>query len=231
MEYISIVSEAEIFHVKNYLSGPDADALFAILNDESKFRTHNLYWWNAVTKQIDVKPSWRKSFWYGDYAQSVQSPGAYVESDGETIPIPTDYVDPYPFDPHILNLKYKIESDFNVTFNSCLVGKFDGPSNKIGFHSDASVNLGDDPYIGSVSFGKPRKFVMKRQKKYCVDGNEKVSIVLNHGDLLLMRKDANRKYLHMVPPDPDCSPDNCRINLTFRDYMYSPEEIAHTMNK
>lgn len=230
--HTSIVAEAEIFHVKKYLSAADTKRLFNLLNDESKFRIHNLYWWNANTKQIDIKPSWRKSFWYGEYAQAVQSPDAFVESDGKIIHIPTDYVDAYPFDPEILDLKRKIESDFDIKFNSCLVGKFDGPSNKIGFHSDASTNLGDDPYIGSVSFGKSRKFVLKRQKKYCTnDTAEKVTITLDHGDLLLMRRDANRKYLRMVPPDPDCSSNNCRINLTFRNYAYSPEEIAYTTNK
>jgi hypothetical protein len=46
-----------------------------------------------------------------------------------------------------------------------------------------------------------------------------------------MRQNADRKYLHMVPPDKDCSPDNFRINLTFRNYTYDQEEINHSLSK
>lgn len=123
----------------------------------------------------------------------------------------------------------RIEQEFAVHFNACLVGKFNAPDNKIGFHSDASPNMGEDPYIASVSLGKNRKFVLKKQKQY--GKKEKITILLEHGDLLLMRQDANRKYLHMVPSDKDCSPDNFRLNLTFRNYTYDQEEIDYTLFK
>jgi alkylated DNA repair dioxygenase AlkB len=64
----------------------------------------------------------------------------------------------------MLQLKMKIEQEFAVQFNSCLVGKFNAPDNKIGFHSDASPNMGEDPYIASVSLSKSRNFVLIKQK-------------------------------------------------------------------
>ena len=176
----SIVQDAEIFMVDSYLSNPEADFLFDLLNDVTKFQTHNLYFYNTETNNIKVNKSWRKSYWFGDYAQSVQSTDTVATNTitGEKISIPTDFVKPYPFPPEILTLKNRIEKEYNVEFNSCLVGKFDSPSNKIGFHSDASNSMGDDPYIGSVSFGKTRKFILKKQSKFCDVGTkpEKVTV-------------------------------------------------------
>ena len=50
---------------------------------------------------------------------------------------PASYVFPYKFPKEIQTLKKKIESDFDCKFNACLIGLFDDPSLKIGFHSDA----------------------------------------------------------------------------------------------
>lgn len=229
MERQSIVADAEIYLIKNYLSKEHADQLLIELNDNSKFKRPKLYFYDNDKDDIVEKKGWRSSYWFGEYAQASQSCDNYITNKaGQIIKVPTDFVDAYPFNPAILTLKLQIEQEFDVQFNSCLVGKFDGPDNKIGFHSDASSNMGEDPYIASVSFGKSRKFVLKKHKNYCTNGPEKITILLEHGDLLLMRKDANRKYLHMVPPDPDCSAEKIRINFTFRNYTYDQEEIAYS---
>lgn len=220
-----IVSEAEIYLVKNYLTKEQANNILLELNDDLKFKKQKLYFYDHDQDEIVERKGWRSSHWFGDYAQASQSCQNYVTNKaGQTVKIPTDFVEAYPFKPSILQLKERIEEEFTVQFNSCLVGKFDAPDNKIGFHSDASPNMGEDPYIASVSFGKSRNFILKKQKNY---GKEKITIVLEHGDLLLMRKDVNRKYLHMVPADKDCNSENFRINITFRNYTYDKEEIDH----
>lgn len=221
----SIVSDAEIYLVKTYLTKEQADNILLELNDDTKFKKPKLYFYDHDKNEIVERKGWRSSYWFGEHAQSSQSCNNYIINNlGEKIKIPTDFVDAYPFIPSILQLKEQIEHEFDVQFNSCLVGKFAAPDNKIGFHSDASPNMGEDPYIASVSFGKSRKFILKKHKNY---GKEKVTIILEHGDLLLMRKNANRKYLHMVPADKDCNAENFRINLTFRNYTYDQEEIDH----
>jgi alkylated DNA repair dioxygenase AlkB len=123
----------------------------------------------------------------------------------------------------MLTLKERIEKEFNVKFNSCLVGKFDSPQNKIGFHSDASSSLGPDPHIASISFGAARKFKIKHK----TNKNDKVDMLLENGDLVIMKDGANLNYKHMVPGDPKCSETNYRINLTFRFYTYDEVEMLN----
>jgi len=203
----SLVKDAEIFINHNYFTKDEADKLFSIVDDAKKFKRHILYFPNHKTQ------SWRKSYWFGDYPQAVQECGKKL---------PTDFVTNYKFHPEILKLKERLEKDFNVRFNSCLVGRFETPHDKIGFHSDNSTNMGADPYIASVSFGRPRLFKIKKQKKY---GDERINITLKHGTVLIMRKNSNKKYLHSVPKDKGCNEENPRINLTFRNYLYHDDEI------
>lgn len=224
IDFISLVPDAEIYFIKSYVE--NADELFDLLNDSTKFRKHELYFYDQIKKEIIIRKQSRASYWFGEYAQSAGTPGQIIidKDTNEPIIIPCDYVEPYEFPDPILKLKQKIESDFDVRFNSCLVGKFDSPRDKIGFHSDCSNNMGTNPFVGSVTFGKSRNFYLKPNTK----SNKKITIRLDHGDLLLMRDKSNQKYLHMVPPDSDCNELNCRINLTFRNYNYDQYEIDWT---
>lgn len=225
----SIVKDAEIFFVKHYLTKQDADLMMSVVDDGSKFKKPTLYFYDATTNQVVQRKGWRESYWFGEYAQAAQSTSntAINYATGETITVPTDFVEAYPFEPQVFDLKQRIENEFDVTFNSCLVGKFSAPDDKIGFHSDASHNMGDDPHVASISFGKSRRFVIKKAR----GEDERVEVLLEHGDLLLIRKDANRKYLHMVPADKACSQTNFRISLTFRNYNYDEVEIQHTLSR
>lgn len=212
-KHSSLVKEAEIFYEPNYCSEEVSNYLFKLLNDDTKFERHTLYFHN--NGKIHQTKSWRQSYWFGDYPQATQQCGKKV---------PTDFVKNYPFPPEILKLKKRLEKDFDVKFNSCLVGKFDSPGDKIGYHSDASFNMGPDPHIGSVSFGLHRKFLVKNRV-----GDEKISVLLRHGDALIMRKNANKKYLHSVPKQGICNKLNPRINVTFRMYEYHYDEIIKGM--
>lgn len=222
---MSIVKNATIIHVPGFLKKDEADKLMNILNDQTKFRYQTLYHWNNYENKIVTHPNHRKSYWLGEHAQATQdTENYYLKPDGERIDLPTDYVYPYTFPPEILALKQKIEEEYGCTFNGCLVGLFDDPTDKIGFHSDSSEAMGEDPWIGSVSFGAERRFRLKAKGKG--EGRETVDLVLKHGDLLVMKEGGNANYLHAVPKDPKCTPDNVRINLTFRDYKYDANEKA-----
>ena len=182
-----------------------------------------MYFYDSNKKEVISTQNHRKSYWFGEHAQAVQTSNKIVidRNTGEEMHVPTDYVLPHKFPPEILELKERIEKEYGVIFNSCLVGKFDSPKDKIGFHSDSSTSLGEDPHIGSVSFGKTRDFKLKRKG---TDSSEKVTVTLKHGDLVVMKDGSNKNYLHAVPPDKTCSEENCRINLTFRYYTYSDDE-------
>eukprot|EP01124_Arcella_intermedia_P020372 TRINITY_DN27843_c0_g1_i1.p1 TRINITY_DN27843_c0_g1~~TRINITY_DN27843_c0_g1_i1.p1 ORF type:complete len:250 (-),score=67.41 TRINITY_DN27843_c0_g1_i1:39-737(-) len=220
---VSLVADAELYHVKSYVKNPGD--LFKLLNDDSKFEKHPLYFYHRDQDEIVQKTQSRASYWFGAYAQATGEAGQYaIGKDGQQVLVPTSYVRSYEFPPEILELKERIEKEFDMKFNSCLVGKFDSPLDRVGFHSDESKGLGKNPFIASVSFGKGREFVLKSKK-----AREKLSILLEEGDLLVMRNNSNVKYLHGVPPDPECNPSNCRINLTFRNYTYHQDEIDWTI--
>ena len=227
----SLVKNAEIFYIEKFLSKEEADELFDTLYDMNKFVHTQMYFYNQETKEIESRSNHRKSYWLGDHAQATgYTDQTIIDNDtNEKISIPTDYVKPYEFPPILWSLKRKIEKAYGVEFNGCLVGLFDNPEQKIGYHSDSSKSMGEDPYIGSVSLGAPRKFNIKPNKNQNTEqkGTEQnpVSVKLGHGDLVVMRKNANRKYLHAVMKDPACNEDNVRINLTFRLYNYHPDEM------
>jgi alkylated DNA repair dioxygenase AlkB len=218
---MSIVKNAEIFLDSNLLTPSRANKLLKLLNDDAKFERHSLHFYNQKTQQVKSVGSWRVSYWLGEYAQAVQTCNKTVIDikTGETKSVPTDYVKPYEFPDEILELKHKIEKKYGVEFNSCLVGKFEDPDDKIGFHSDASDSMGEDPYIGSVSLGRTRDFQIQSKDK-----TENKTVKLKHGDVLVMRENANRNYKHAVPKDPGCNKQNFRLNLTFRNYQYCDEE-------
>jgi alkylated DNA repair dioxygenase AlkB len=223
----SIVPDAEIYIIDNFISKNEADELFALLNDENKFKYYNLNFYDTKTKSIKSARNHRKSYWLGEHAQAVQKSNNTAEDDGQIIHIPTEYVMPYEFPELVVKIKNRIEQMFNVEFNSCLVGKFESPTDKIGFHSDSSDSMGSNPSVGSLSLGRSRNFIIQRSKKYQIDelGKNKMKINLQHGTLCMMANDSNIKYLHMVPVDLGCSEDDCRINLTFRNYKYFPDEM------
>ncbi len=219
-DHTSIVKDADIFLIEKYLTDEQCTNLINLLNRDDMFSMYKLYFYDKNDDMIYSVPNHRKSYWLGDFAQSVQSPNNHVRINNKNILIPTDYVRPYQMPQEILDLKNKIENEFQCTFNSCLVGKYDSPKDKIGFHSDASVNLGTDPQIASVSLGHSRDFFIKSKDK-----KELKKTTLKNGDLLIMKNGANLNYLHSVPNDKTCNQENFRINLTFRNYTYHPEEM------
>lgn len=214
----SLFADAEIFYVPRYLSRKDADALENEVNNDSKFRRQTLYFNDRDNPgKIRAIPAWRKSYWIGEHPQATQNTNGRV---------PTDFADNYEFTPLVQSLKEKLEQEFDVAFNSCLVGKFISPNDKIGFHSDKSDGMGPNPFVGSVSLGKSREFLLKN-----VRTKEITKLILRHGDLLLMRNKSNVNYLHSVPRDSRCTERNYRINLTFRDYWYDDVEMNKNVKR
>jgi alkylated DNA repair dioxygenase AlkB len=217
----SVVNHGEAFHCKKYLSETEARRLTKVLNNETCFKNVMMYHYDRKKGEIVRKDIGRQSYWLGDYAQAIQSTSKTVVACGTEIKIPTAFATAYTFPPIVLDLKERIERDFDCTFNACLVAKYTDPRHKMSFHSDAGWSLGPDPYVASLNLGASRRIGLKAKKGF---PKERVDLVLNHGDLLMMREGCNANYLHGVLADPKCSPSNFRINLTFRKYRYDEEE-------
>ena len=157
---------------------------------------HNIEWKNdeAVIfgKVIQTK---RKVAWYGD------SPFEYTYSKRTKQALA--------WTAELLQIKKVIEQHSGETYNSCLLNLYHSGDEGMAWHSDAEKDLKQNGAIGSLSFGAERKFMFKHKET-----KETVSVVLQHGSLLVMKDTTQSHWLHRLPPTKLVSKP--RINLTFR---------------
>jgi len=137
----------------------------------------------------------RKVAWYGDNAFDY----TYSNSTKKALPWTTE----------LLLLKSIIEEKTGETFNSCLLNLYHNGDEGMAWHSDGEKALKKNGAIGSLSFGAERKFSLKHKAT-----KETVSLLLEHGSLLLMKDTTQSHWLHRLPPTKLVSKP--RINLTFR---------------
>jgi alkylated DNA repair dioxygenase AlkB len=137
----------------------------------------------------------RKVAWYGD------KPFAYSYSNTtkEALPWTTD----------LQALKTLAEKLSGETYNSCLLNLYHTGEEGMAWHSDAEKTLKKHGAIASFSFGAERKFAFKHKKTA-----DTVSLLLEHGSLLIMKGTTQDHWLHRLPPTTKVK--RPRINLTFR---------------
>ncbi|OYU85691.1 MAG: alpha-ketoglutarate-dependent dioxygenase AlkB [Flavobacterium sp. BFFFF2] len=143
-------------------------------------------------KKIETK---RKVAWYGDTAFNY----TYSNTTKQALI----------WTPQLLELKSIIEHRTGETFNSCLLNLYQTGDEGMAWHSDAEKDLKKNGAIASVSFGADRFFGFKHKAT-----QEKVSVLLEHGSLLIMKDTTQSHWLHRLPPTKKVTKP--RINLTFR---------------
>ena len=117
--------------------------------------------------------------------------------------------------PHIqISLKKLCHGHLNCSktgekFNSCLLNLYHNGEEGMTWHSDAEKDLKKNGAIDSLSFGAERKFAFKHKST-----KETVSIVLEHGSLLVMKDTTQTNWLHRLPPTKLVHKP--RVNITFR---------------
>ncbi|MFL6382327.1 MAG: alpha-ketoglutarate-dependent dioxygenase AlkB family protein [Nitrososphaeraceae archaeon] len=109
----------------------------------------------------------------------------------------------------LFELKQIVEKYAETKFNSCLLNLYHDGNEGMGWHSDDEKPLGKNNTIASLSFGAERKFSFKHKQTKQI-----VSLVLEHGSLLVMKHDTQRNWLHSLPKSKYITEP--RINLTFR---------------
>ena len=114
-----------------------------------------------------------------------------------------------PWTRELIELKTITENNTCETFNSCLLNLYHKGTEGMAWHSDAEKDLLKDGAIGSLSFGAERKFSFRHKQT-----KETVSIILEHGSLLVMKGATQTCWLHRLPPTKLISTP--RVNLTFR---------------
>lgn len=147
---------------------------------------------NIFGKQIFTK---RKVAWYGD------KPYSYTYSNSTKLALP--WID------ELVELKNIVQQKTGSQFNSCLLNLYHSGEEGMAWHSDGEKDLQKNGAIGSLSFGAQRKFSFKHKRS-----QKTVSLLLQHGSLLVMKGETQSHWLHRLPPSKKViSP---RINLTFR---------------
>jgi alkylated DNA repair dioxygenase AlkB len=107
------------------------------------------------------------------------------------------------------DIRAKIELCLDFSFNSVLVNWYRNGEDYVGWHADNEPELGEQPFIVSLTFGAERLFEF-RHKKSSKNGR----LLLRSGTLLIMRPDFQHHWLHSVPIEKNLMEG--RINLTFR---------------
>lgn len=109
----------------------------------------------------------------------------------------------------LIELKRIAEEQTNETYNSCLLNLYHTGEEGMAWHSDGEKDLKKNGAIASMSFGAIRKFAFKHK-----ESKAKVSVILDHGSLLVMKGTTQKHWLHRLPPTKKVHQP--RINLTFR---------------
>ena len=117
---------------------------------------------------------------------------------------------PHPWNLLLQKLKTEIERVSDTIFTTVLLNQYRDGKDSNGWHADNEKELGINPVIASLSFGAERTF----QLKHNLDKDQKKSIVLEHGSLLLMKGTTQHFWKHQIPKT--AKPIGPRINATFR---------------
>jgi alkylated DNA repair dioxygenase AlkB len=111
------------------------------------------------------------------------------------------------------------DSSSNSFYNCCLVNWYQ-PEHSIGLHSDDELEMDSEVPILSLSWGGPRRFLL-RPKPKIVESNQANSkvheLLLQSGDLVIMGGKCQEEFKHEVPKlrKMDGLVDN-RISWTIR---------------
>ena len=185
-------SDGNVEYLGAILDPSESDALFTTL-------LSTLLWQNdQVILFGKARTLSRKVAWHGDdsftYAYSGTSKTAS------------------PWTPELRLIKERVEKRAGTTFNSCLLNLYHDGMEGMGWHSDDEKTLGKNPVIASVSLGAERIFKLKHR-----GSKEVVSVLLEHGSLLVMRGSTQHHWVHAMPKTKKVTAP--RINLTFRTFL------------
>lgn len=171
------------------LSLEDAHRYYRILLDTIDWRHDEAIMFG---KKIVTK---RQVAWYGD------QPFRYTYSNISKVALP--------WTPELQELKAICEEHSGERYNSCLLNLYHDGSEGMAWHSDGEKDLKPHGAIASLSLGAERKFSFKHKQT-----GETVSVLLEHGSLLVMKDEIQHFWQHRLPPTKKVHTP--RVNLTFR---------------
>lgn len=109
----------------------------------------------------------------------------------------------------LMELNRRIHELTSRNFNSALVNYYRDGNDSMGLHADNEPELGLNPTIASMNFGASRKMVLRKNGT-----KEKLEVILNDGDLLIMSGAIQHNWKHEIPKQRKIA--EARLNVTFR---------------
>ena len=181
--------DGEIYYFPNYFSKKESTAYFDNLYSEISWQEKQI---KLFGKKI-MQP--RLMAWHGDKGKQYSYSGITLQAT--------------PWTAELVKIKNKIEKLNIGVFNFVLLNLYRNGEDSMGWHRDNEKELGQQPIIGSVSFGETRRFCLHHKAK-----DLKISLDLTDGSYLQMQGDSQKYWRHCIPKEKNRS--NPRINLTFR---------------
>lgn len=120
---------------------------------------------------------------------------------------------PHHWNPLLTYIKEKVEESCNQSFTTVLLNQYRNEKDSNGWHADNEKELGRNPIIASISFGEERIFHLKHN----TNKEAKLSLILEHGSLLIMKEGSQIHYKHQISKTTKTK--KARINLTFRTIL------------
>lgn len=183
------IKNGEYLHISNFFDKSTSDNYLQMLLDSIDWKQEKM---NMYGKEL-LFP--RLTAWYGDNDKPYSFSGITLK--------------PKQWTKELIEIKSKIETKTDVSFNSVLLNRYRNGNDSISWHTDAEKELGKNPIIASVNFGATREFQLRHTYT-----KEKLSIQLSHGSLLIMLGELQHFWQHQLPKTK--KPVSERINLTFR---------------
>lgn len=185
--------DGELYYYPHFLESEGAQILFETLLHQIHWQQYHIRMFGKMLAQP------RLTAWYGDNEISYSYSNLHLKA--------------LTFTPELEELRTRLQLSFNISLNSALLNLYRDKNDSMGWHADDEKELGNNPYIASVSVGSTRKFMIKHKTRPQL----KLTLPLEHGSLLIMKGSMQHHWLHAIPKSSkDCGP---RINLTFRNII------------
>jgi len=183
--------DADITLFENFFTNQESKKLHQNLIENIQWRQDKI---KIFGKLIDQP---RLTAFYGDVIKDYSYSGIVMK--------PIDWND------DLLFIKNRVEEMAKIKFTSVLLNYYRNGKDSMGWHSDDEKELGQNPVIGSVSFGESRVFQLRHKLRKDL---KKGDIKLTDGSFLLMKGTTQHFWQHQIPKTTRSL--ESRINLTFR---------------
>lgn len=185
-----VIKDGSLSFNPNFIDNTLAKQYYAYLLQHIKWEQYHIKMFGKTLPQP------RLTAWYGEVDAAYSYSGLQLK--------------PLPFTPLLTDLKNSIEAFTKQSFNSVLLNLYRNEQDSMGWHSDDEKELGEKPFIASLSLGSSRIFQLKHKTDKALKGK----LELSNGSLLCMGGTLQKHWQHAIPKSSvTCG---ARINLTFR---------------